>query len=169
MRDRFNRVAEVITRALGSPFALAIAAGVVITWAVTGPVFGFSDSWQLIINTGTTIVTFLMVFVIQTAANRDARAMHLKLDEIIRSIDSARNAFIVVEQETDDEMERDARELQALANGTAPSTRHTRRTTTTTTLTRAGRAAEAGAGTAAATGAVRGGRRRHPERDAAAR
>jgi low affinity Fe/Cu permease len=94
IRDRFNRVASAITGALGSPFALIAAIALIVGWAVTGPLFGFSESWQLIINTGTTIVTFLMVFVIQASQNRDSKAIHLKLDEVIRAVKGARNELI---------------------------------------------------------------------------
>ncbi len=94
IRDRFNRVASTITGALGSPFALIAAIALIVGWAVTGPLFGFSESWQLIINTGTTIVTFLMVFVIQASQNRDSKALHLKLDEVIRAVKGARNELI---------------------------------------------------------------------------
>src|SRR4029079_7289501 len=99
MRDVFNAIADRITRALGSPFALAIAAAIILVWVLTGPVFGFSDTWQLVINTATTIVTFLMVFVIQASQNRDSKAIHAKLDELIRSIRSARNEFLDAEEE----------------------------------------------------------------------
>src|ERR687896_547139 len=94
VRDRFDGIAHRVTRLVGSPFALLLAAAVIVVWAVTGPLFGFSDTWQLAINTGTTIVTFLMVFVIQNAQNRDARAMHLKLDELLRAIAEARTGLV---------------------------------------------------------------------------
>ena len=86
--------ASAITGALGSPFALVAAIALIVGWAVTGPLFGFSETWQLIINTGTTIVTFLMVFVIQASQNRDSKAIHLKLDEVIRAVKGARNELI---------------------------------------------------------------------------
>jgi low affinity Fe/Cu permease len=97
MREAFRHVADAITGAVGSPFALLAAIGVIVLWAVTGPVFGFSDTWQLAINTGTTIVTFLMVFVIQASQNREAKATQLKLDELIRAVTGARNELIDVE------------------------------------------------------------------------
>lgn len=87
VRDRFNRYADGLTQALGSLWALIASVLVVVIWALTGPVFQFSDTWQLVINTGTTVVTFWMVFVIQNSQNRDAKAIHLKLDEVIRSIE----------------------------------------------------------------------------------
>src|ERR1700736_5742622 len=90
----FARRSSVI---LGSPWAFAAAILIIAVWATTGPVFHFSDTWQLIINTGTTIVTFLMVFLIQNTQNRDSQAMHLKLDELIRAIDGAHNALLNLE------------------------------------------------------------------------
>jgi low affinity Fe/Cu permease len=88
----------------GSGFAFAVALGVVIVWVVTGPLFGFSDEWQLTINTGTTIVTFLMVFLIQNTQNRDTEAMQIKLDEIIRATSGAHNALLNMEEASDEEL-----------------------------------------------------------------
>ena len=85
-----------------------------LVWGITGPLFGFSDSWQLVINTGTTIVTFLMVFLIQNTQNRDARAIHLKLDELIRSTNAARNKLIDLEECSDEELDRIKREFDRL-------------------------------------------------------
>ncbi len=113
--DRFHRAAQAVTRAVGTPWALAAAAAVVVAWAATGPIFGFSDTWQLVINTGTTIVTFLMVFAIQSSQNRESRAMHLKLDELIRVTEQARNRLIGEEQESEQQVERDEREAQQQA------------------------------------------------------
>lgn len=115
MRDLFNHLADRVTRSMGSPFALATAGAIIILWAVSGPLLGFSDTWQLAINTGTTIVTFLMVFVIQNAQNRDAKAVHAKLDELIRAMDAARNEFVDAEDEPEDMLDRQLRELRALA------------------------------------------------------
>lgn len=115
--DRFRDVAEGVTHAVGTPWALGAAALIVLTWGVTGPLFGFSDTWQLVINTGTTIVTFLMVFVIQASQNRDSRALHLKLDELLSATKGARNRMIDVEHEMEQEMERDERELRRRARG----------------------------------------------------
>jgi low affinity Fe/Cu permease len=98
----------------GSHWAFLIALCVVLVWAVTGPLYHYSDSWQLVINTGTTIVTFLMVFLIQTTQNRDAKAVQLKLDELIRSQRSARNAFADLEHASEDELRRFEEEFQAL-------------------------------------------------------
>ena len=86
----FRQFAATTSRVVGSPWAFLAAAGVILSWALSGPMFGFSDTWQLVINTGTTIVTFLMVFLIQNTQNRDAKAIHLKLDELIRGVGGAR-------------------------------------------------------------------------------
>jgi low affinity Fe/Cu permease len=110
--DRFREVADTITHAAGTPWAMGAAALVIVVWLLTGPVFGFSDTWQLIINTGTTIVTFLMVFAIQTSQNREAKAMHLKLDELIRATKGARNAFIDEEHETEAALKIDEERLK---------------------------------------------------------
>ena len=116
-RDRFNRMADGLTNALGSIPAVILSVVVVVAWALSGPIFGFSDSWQLVINTSTTVVTFWMVFVIQNSQNRNARAIHLKLDEIIRANDAARNEFIVAESATEAEVEARERELHGLVGG----------------------------------------------------
>jgi low affinity Fe/Cu permease len=91
---------------VGSPLSFLIALGVIVVWGVTGPVFGFSDTWQLVINTGTTIVTFLMVFLIQNTQNRDAKAFHLKLDELIRGTVGPRTDLVDLEDMTEDELDR---------------------------------------------------------------
>lgn len=104
MTHIFEHLASRVAAAAGRPPAFALALGIIITWAVTGPVFHWSDTWQLIINTGTTIVTFLMVFLIQNAQNRDASAIQAKLDELIRAAHSARNEFIGIEHLTDGEL-----------------------------------------------------------------
>ena len=93
----FSDFAKKTARAAGNPIVFALAAGVVVLWLITGPLFGFSDTWQLIINTGTTIVTFLMVFLIQNTQNRDSEAMHIKLDELIRAVEGAHNALLNLE------------------------------------------------------------------------
>jgi low affinity Fe/Cu permease len=120
----FTRIASHIAGLVGQPSAFLLALTVVIVWAVTGPIFGFSDTWQLVINTGTTIVTFLMVFLTQNSQNRDAAAMQAKLDELIRSIDKARNPFIGIEHLTDAQIEEIRRALEREEkqnqNGDAP-------------------------------------------------
>jgi low affinity Fe/Cu permease len=117
LNDRFRDAADALTRSVGTPWAMAAAAFVVLTWAVTGPIFGFSDTWQLVINTGTTIVTFLMVFAIQTSQNRESRALHLKLDELLRATKGARNRMIDEENEPERQVERDTEELRRRAKG----------------------------------------------------
>jgi low affinity Fe/Cu permease len=104
MRDTFHVFARQASDVLGSPLAFILAIFVIAVWAVTGPMFHFSDTWQLIINTGTTIVTFLMVFLIQNTQNRDAKAVHLKLDELIRAMQGARNQLVDLEKLSDDEL-----------------------------------------------------------------
>ena len=101
----FTRIASCIAGWAGQPGAFLLALSVVLVWAVTGPLFGWSDTWQLVINTGTTIVTFLMVFLIQNSQNRDAAAMQAKLDELIRAIETARGQFIGIEHLTDAQIE----------------------------------------------------------------
>ena len=100
----FERFAQLVAGWAGRPPAFVLAFAVVLVWGVTGPLFKFSDTWQLVINTGTTIVTFLMVFLIQNAQNRDAAAIQCKLDEIIRALDTGRNEFIGIEHLTEREL-----------------------------------------------------------------
>jgi low affinity Fe/Cu permease len=124
----FSDAARRASCVLGTPVAFALACATILVWGVTGPLFGYSDTWQLIINTGTTIVTFLMVFLVQNTQNRDARALHLKLDELLRSMKDARNGLINLENCTDEEIDQIERQFKALrrreernkANGTAP-------------------------------------------------
>lgn len=101
---RFDHFSNMVTRASGSPFAFLISLCIVIVWAVTGPVFNYSDTWQLVINTGTTVVTFLMVFVIQQSQNKDSMAVHLKLNELISATQKASDYLISVEDMTEEEL-----------------------------------------------------------------
>ena len=105
IKEAFARVAEKASEATGSFWAFSLAVTVIVVWALTGPMFGFSETWQLIINTGTTIVTFLMVFVIQHAQNKENRALQLKLNEVIAATRGASNRLIDVEDLTDREIE----------------------------------------------------------------
>jgi low affinity Fe/Cu permease len=109
----FRRFATAAASALGTHWAFLAAVLIVVVWAATGPLFHYGESWQLVINTGTTIITFLMVFLIQTTQNRDSRALHLKLDELIRS-SKARNVFADLEDATDEELNAFQREFAKL-------------------------------------------------------
>src|SRR5438034_11807428 len=127
VRDAFRVFSRNSSRILGSAWAFAGAILIIIVWALTGPTFHFSDTWQLIINTGTTIVTFLMVFLIQNTQNRDAKAMHLKLDEIIRALKKARNELVDLEELSDEELtklEEQFKQLRAKAESDGPNMRH---------------------------------------------
>ena len=110
----FSAAAHAVATAMGSMWAFFVATGVVLTWAVSGPIFAYSDTWQLVINTGTTIVTFLMVFLIQNTQNRDSRALHLKLDELLKSTGAARKQMINLENCTDEELDGLERQFQAV-------------------------------------------------------
>ena len=101
----FSNFASLTARAMGSPWAFVIATASIVIWLISGPYFGYSDSWQLIVNTGTTVLTFLAVFVIQHSQNKDGRAIQLKLDELISTSNQARNALIDVENRTEKEMD----------------------------------------------------------------
>src|SRR5437762_12930205 len=101
---RFHGFARWAAHAAGHPFAFLAAVVIIVGWAVTGPLFGFSDTWQLVINTGTTIVTFLMVFLIQNTQNRDSAAVQLKLDELIRALEGAHNELLDLEDGTEEEL-----------------------------------------------------------------
>jgi low affinity Fe/Cu permease len=114
MKEGFRRFGNSASQAMGTPVAFALALLVIVVWAITGPLFDFSDSWQLVINTGTTVVTFLMVFLIQTTQNRDAKALHLKLDELIRSHREARNIFADLEEASEEELQAFQAEFQKL-------------------------------------------------------
>jgi low affinity Fe/Cu permease len=114
IRDRFRELSRKTAEAVGSIWAFLIALLTVIVWALTGPIFGFSDTWQLVINTGTTIVTFIMVFLIQSTQNRDAKAVHLKLDELIRAVGPARNALVELEDLPEEELQALAEQFDAL-------------------------------------------------------
>jgi len=120
MIDWFERAASKVATAAGRPKAFLLAVLIVIVWAITGPLFHWSDTWQLVINTGTTIVTFLMVFLIQNAQNRDGAAIQAKLDELIRAVGHARNEFIGIEHLTELELDRIRTALEAAA-GDEPS------------------------------------------------
>ena len=110
----FDKAAAGVARAVGRPWVFALAVALVAVWALLGPFYGYSDTWQLVINTGTTIVTFLMVFLIQNTQNRDSAAIQVKLDELIRAVDKARNELIGLEQRSEVEIEEKRAEIAPL-------------------------------------------------------
>ncbi len=114
IKGMFQKFAQKTSAAVGTPWSFLLAVAVIIAWAVTGPLFHYSDTWQLVINTGTTIVTFLMVFLIQNTQNRDAKAIHLKLDELIRAKKGARNTLVDLENCTDEELDEIESEFKRL-------------------------------------------------------
>jgi low affinity Fe/Cu permease len=114
MSPAFRKFSQRSCEAVGSPWSFLAAVFVILVWGISGPVFHWSDTWQLVINTGTTIVTFLMVFLIQNTQNRDAKALHLKLDELIRAVEGARTSLVDLEDLSDDELERLRAEFQKL-------------------------------------------------------
>ena len=114
MREHFRRFAHRTSVVVGSPWAFLAAVSVIVLWGLSGPIFHFSDTWQLVINTGTTIVTFLMVFLIQNTQNRDAMAIHLKLDELIAAVQRASNTMIDVENLSDEELAQLQRRFEQL-------------------------------------------------------
>ena len=111
----FTRFAKWTSHAAGHPATFALAVLIILVWAATGPIFAFSDTWQLVINTGTTIITFLMVFLIQNTQNRDSAAVQLKLDELIRAINGAHNGLLDLEELSDEDLTRIRARFEALA------------------------------------------------------
>src|SRR6266852_2684481 len=105
MKDLFRKFAQMTSKAVGSSWAFIFAVLIIVVWAGTGPIFHYSDTWQLVINTGTTIITFLMVFLIQNTQNRDAKAIHLKLDELLKGVKGARTGLVNLEGLTDTELD----------------------------------------------------------------
>lgn len=116
----FDRFASIATRWTGSPYAFGCAVGAIVVWLILGPIFRYSDAWQLVVNTGTTIVTFLMVFLLQQSQNKDSVAMHLKLDELLSSQRAASNAMIGIENASEEELQRLAATYLALASRRQP-------------------------------------------------
>ena len=114
MRELFRKFAQITSQAVGSSWAFILAVLIILIWAVTGPMFHYSDTWQLVINTSTTIITFLMVFLIQNTQNRDAKAIHLKLDELIKGVKGARTSMVNLEQLSDKDLERLQKEFERL-------------------------------------------------------
>jgi len=126
LSQAFRNFAEATARYSGKPAAFLIAAAIIVAWAVTGPMFGFNDTWQLVINTGTTIVTFLMVFLIQNSQNRDSAAVQIKLDELIRST-RARNSLLDVDNLDEDALERIRENYRKLAHNKEEAARQSHR------------------------------------------
>jgi low affinity Fe/Cu permease len=114
LKARFRFCSQWVAETVGSPWAFVLACGVIVVWAVTGPLFHFSDTWQLVINTATTIVTFLIVFLIQNTQNRDTKAIHLKLDELLRGVSGARTSLVDLEHLSDEELEQLQKEFERL-------------------------------------------------------
>ena len=106
MNNLFRKFAHKTSEIVGSPWAFIVATAVIVVWAIAGPIFHFSDTWQLTVKTGTTIITFLMVFLIQNTQNRDATAIHLKLDELIRGVKGARTGMVALEELNDEQLAR---------------------------------------------------------------
>ncbi len=114
MNELFHKISHKVGDYTGKPIAFGLALIIIAAWIITGPYFNYSDTWQLVINTGTTIITFLMVFLIQNMQNRDSKAIHLKLDELLRSIESARDDFIDLEDTTEEELSKLSKEFQKI-------------------------------------------------------
>ena len=130
----FNRLAKWTSRAAGHPTTFAVAVLLILVWAATGPIFAFSDTWQLVINTSTTIITFLMVFLIQNTQNRDSTAMQLKLDELIRAINGAHNGLLDLEELSNEDLARIRARFEALARESRENLQRGLRDTETTEL-----------------------------------
>jgi low affinity Fe/Cu permease len=129
MNELFRKFSHHVSKTTGSAYAFALAFILIVAWLVTGPVFDYSNTWQLVINTFTTIVTFLMVFLIQNTQNRDTKAVHLKLDELLRAMEGARNSMIDVEDLSDEDLEKVHQEFENL-HEKAKSELHRRKTRT---------------------------------------
>jgi low affinity Fe/Cu permease len=114
MNELFRKFSQLMSTAVGSYWAFILATTVIVIWALTGPLFKYSDTWQLVINTGTTIITFLMVFLIQNTQNRDAKAIHLKLDELIKGVAGARTKLVDLEDLSDEELEKLQKEFEGI-------------------------------------------------------
>lgn len=120
----FTRAAKWASRAAGRPSTFILAVAIIVIWAVTGPLFHFSDTWQLVINTGTTIITFLMVFLIQNTQNRDTEALQIKLDELLRAVGAARNTMIDLEELDDEELDAIRKDYLKLARNARAKIKH---------------------------------------------
>ena len=117
MEHMFTHFANAVSRTAGRPLTFVICCAAIVVWAASGPLFGFSDTWQLAVNTSTTIITFLMVFLIQNTQNRDGAAIQAKLDELLRAVSDARNEFIGIEHLTEEELDEIRKDIEHVAYG----------------------------------------------------
>ena len=125
MKELFRKFSQATSQAVGSSWAFIIAVLIILVWAITGPLFHYSDTWQLVINTGTTIITFLMVFLIQNTQNRDAKAIHLKLDELLRGVKGARTHLVDLEALSDEELDRLQQQFKRIRHAEGKDVRST--------------------------------------------
>jgi len=125
MNELFRKFSQATSQAVGSSWAFIIAVLIIVVWGVTGPLFHYSDTWQLVINTGTTIITFLMVFLIQNTQNRDAKAIHLKLDELLRGVKGARTHLVDLEALSDEELDRLQQQFKRIRHAEGEDARST--------------------------------------------
>jgi low affinity Fe/Cu permease len=125
MNELFRKFSRAASHLVGSSWAFILAVLIIVVWAGTGPIFHYSDTWQLVINTATTIITFLMVFLIQNTQNRDAKAIHLKLDELLRGVEGARTHLVDLEALSDDELNRLQKQFERIRHAEANDERST--------------------------------------------
>ena len=125
MNELFRKFSQITSQMVGSSWAFILAVLIILVWALTGPLFHYSDTWQLVINTGTTIITFLMVFLIQNTQNRDAKAIHLKLDELLRGVKGARTHLVDLEALSDEELDRLQEQFKRIRHAEAEDDRTT--------------------------------------------
>src|SRR6185369_428607 len=125
MKELFRKFAQTTSQAVGSSWSFILATLIIVIWGATGPLFHYSDTWQLVINTGTTIITFLMVFLIQNTQNRDAKAIHLKLDELLRGVKGARTHLVDLEALSDEELDRLQEQFKRIRHAEGQDSRST--------------------------------------------
>lgn len=125
MKELFRKFSHATSQAVGSSWAFIMAVLIIVVWGITGPLFHYSDTWQLVINTGTTIITFLMVFLIQNTQNRDAKAIHLKLDELLRGVKGARTHLVDLEALSDEELDRLQQQFKRIRHAEGKDVRST--------------------------------------------
>jgi low affinity Fe/Cu permease len=125
MNELFRKFSQATSKLVGSSWAFILAVLIILVWGITGPLFHYSDTWQLVINTGTTIITFLMVFLIQNTQNRDAKAIHLKLDELLRGVEGARTHLVDLEALSDEELDRLQRQFRRIRHAEGEDERST--------------------------------------------